>query len=157
MTSARLRLAQAMIAALAFVWVVGGLAGCANKPSDKDLVLIAPDEAIKLAQGKRTLVLNKETGVYIDARSESDFHKEHIPGAISLPYERVTEDHKMLDQYPILIVYGADYNDARANGMSKRLMTLGHGDVRTLNGGLRAWKTAGNPVEASEAQPSAPK
>ena len=150
-----------MIAAFAFVWVVGGLgvlgvaglAGCGNKPSDKDLVLIAPDEAIKLAQGKKTLVvLGKETGVYVDARSEADYHKEHIPGAINLPYERVSEDHKMLDQYQILIIYGNDYNDARANGMSKRLMSLGHSDVRTLEGGMRAWKTAGNAVETSEAK-----
>ena len=136
---------------LASAWIAAGSTGCANKPSDRDLVLVSPDEAMRIVQEgtKKYVVLGKQTGVWVDSRSEADYRQEHIHGAINLPYERVTEDHKLLDKYEILVVYGNDYNDARANGMSKRLMALGHGDVRTLNGGLRAWKSQGNPVETA--------
>lgn len=125
--------------------------GCQTSRSDKDLVGIHADEAMQLVQGKKSLpFMVTRTGTWVDSRSEADFRAGHIPGAINLPYERVNDDHGLLKDYKILIVYGNDYNDNRAEGMSKRLMSLGHGDVRTLIGGLRAWKTEGNPVETSE-------
>jgi 3-mercaptopyruvate sulfurtransferase SseA len=34
--------------------------------------------------------------------------------------------------------------------MSKRLMALGYRDVRTLTGGMRAWKSDGNPIETAD-------
>ena len=91
-----------------------------------------------------------EAGAWVDARPEADYRAGHIPGAISMPYERVTLDHKLLNGYDVIVVYGNDYNDTRANGMSKRLIELGHGDVRTLTGGMRAWKAEGNSIETSE-------
>ena len=52
-----------------------------------------------------------------------------------------------------MIVYGNDYNDPVADGMSKRLIELGHKDVRTLMGGLRAWKADGYAVESGDPKP----
>ncbi len=142
------RLANLSMAALA-VLVSIGFAGCSNKTSDAVLVPVTVLEAQPLVQGKSKLLGlgGRDTAVYVDCRPETDFAAGHIPGAISLPYERVTRDHKMLEKYDILIVYGGDYNDASAKGMSKRLLELEHSDVRTLIGGLRAWKTEGNPIE----------
>ena len=68
----------------------------------------------------------------------------HIRGAVSLPFSRVSTDYPILHQYDTVIVYGKDYNDPVAEGMSKRLIELGVSDVRTLRGGLRAWESAGN-------------
>jgi rhodanese-related sulfurtransferase len=124
-------------------------AGCNQERTDKDLVFVNAVDAQEVVQGKKKLLgLGKtEAGVYVDCRVESDFQAGHIPNAISLPYEHVSKDHQLLDDYQVLIVYGEDYNDSRADGMSKRLMELGHKDVRTLIGGLRAWKSEGNPIE----------
>lgn len=132
---------------------VTALSGCSSKNlTDRDLVFVNTNEAQELVQGRKRLLGLGGTvaGKWVDARSEEDFRKGHIPGAVNLPYERVTKDHKMLEEYDILIVYGSDYNDSRADGMSKRLMELGHDDVRTLVGGLRAWKSDGNPLEVAE-------
>ena len=137
-----------MAALIATVLVASG---CNNSRTDKDLVFVNISEARELVQGKKKLMglAGVTSGKWVDSRSEADYKVGHIPGAISLPYERVTDDHKMLEEYDVIIVYGSDYNDSRADGMSKRLMDLGHEDVRTLTGGLRAWKSDGNPVEGS--------
>jgi 3-mercaptopyruvate sulfurtransferase SseA len=125
------------------------LAGCSKNLSNKDLEFVNTTQAQELVQGKPKLLGlgGLEAGTWIDCRAEADYKAGHIPGAVNLPYERVSIDHEKLKEYDILIVYGDDYNDNRAEGMSKRLMELGHGDVRTLTGGLRAWKSEGNPIE----------
>jgi phage shock protein E len=133
-----------LLATLSLLFV---LTGCSNKSSDAVLVPVSTVEAQQLVQGKKRLMglAGTQNGAWVDCRSEADFRAGHIPGAIHLPYERVSRDHKLLSQYSVLIVYGNDYNDARANAMSKRLIELGH-DARTLTGGMRAWKAEGNPV-----------
>jgi 3-mercaptopyruvate sulfurtransferase SseA len=122
------------------------IVGCSDKKSDADLSMLNPAEGRELVQGKSKLLglAGKDTGIWVDARSEADYKAGHIAGALSLPYERVNADHVLLKGHDIIIVYGNDYNDPRANGMSKRLMALGYKDVRTLNGGIRAWKADGN-------------
>ena len=127
------------------------LVGCAST-SDKDLVYVNTTEAKEVVAGKPKLLGfgGADEGTWIDSRSEQDFIQGHIPGAVSLPFEHVTEDHAKLKKYKILIVYGEDYNDNRADAMSKRLITLGHRDVRTLTGGMRAWKSDGNAIETKQ-------
>jgi 3-mercaptopyruvate sulfurtransferase SseA len=129
-----------------------GGGGCNNSLTDKSLVYVTPPQAQELAQGKKKLLglAGTQSGVYVDSRREADFRAGHIPGAINLPYERVSADHSILKNHEVLIVYGNDYNDNRADGMSKRLMELGYSDVRTLIGGLRAWKSEGNPLEMGD-------
>lgn len=138
------------IAAFVLLTLTTVLAGCSNKITDHVLQPVNVSEAQELVQGKRKLmgIAGTQAGVWVDSRPENDFNAGHIPGAINLPYERVTLDHKMLKDYDVVVVYGSDYGDTRADGMSKRLIELGHKDVRTLVGGLRAWKADGNPVES---------
>lgn len=127
------------------------LAGCdSGKRSDKSLVLITVDQGQKLAAGERSLLGKTTAATWVDARTTEDYNAGHIPGAMSLPFERATIDHYLIRDKPIVIVYGADYNDARANAMSKRLQELleGH-DIRTLDGGIRAWTTAGLELETT--------
>ena len=131
---------------------VGGLGGCdTGKSSDKSLLFVNVDQGQKLAAGERSLLGKHSAATWVDARTREDYDTGHIPGAISLPFERVTAEHFIVKDKPIVIVYGADFNDARANGMSKRLKELleGH-DIRTLDGGVRAWTAAGNELERSD-------
>lgn len=139
------------ISALLTIITLMCLPGCVNKPSDKDLAIVPADQALEIVQGKKSLLgLGDQTAVWIDSRTPVNFRAGHIPNAINLPYERVSSDHRRLNEYDILIVYGNDYDDPRAVGMSKRLIELGHSDVRTLLGGLRAWKDQDRPIETGE-------
>ena len=126
------------------------LAGCSRKTSDRSLVFLGPSEGQQLVGEPRKKLLGlggKQTGVWVDPRTEANYLAGHIPGAISLPMKTITTQHEQLKGYGIIIVYGDDYRDPVAEGMSKKLMQLGYRDVRTLRGGLRAWKDAGYSLE----------
>lgn len=136
---------------IAVVTGVLALTGCGDpKTSDRDLILMNVDDARELfARGRGGLRIGRSgQAAWIDPRSESEFRAERIPGAIHLPLDRVRDDHRPLREYDVLIVYGDDFNSPRAAALSKTLIELGHGDVRTLRGGLRAWKAAGHSVES---------
>jgi 3-mercaptopyruvate sulfurtransferase SseA len=125
-----------------------------RKGSDKDLVIVETvGEGQRLVEGERGLLGATKSAVWVDARTKSDYDAGHIPGAISLPFERVSLDYYIIEDKPIVIVYGAEYNDNRARAMSKRLFELlkDH-DIRTLDGGVRAWTAAGNELETSAAR-----
>jgi rhodanese-related sulfurtransferase len=135
-----------LVAALAMT------SGCfRTTTTDKNLTFISVVEAQEVVAGKKQLLglAGTAKGVWLDPRTPQEFAAEHIPGAINVPYENLADEFKTLKQYDILVVYGVDYNDPKADAYSKRLIELGHRDVRTLNGGLRAWKADGNPVEGT--------
>ena len=126
--------------------------GCSQSVSDRNLVLVDPAEARQLMEDRRKLLGGVARGACVDPRGEAAYLKGHIPGAIHLPFQKVSSDNKKLREYDVLIVYGDDYNDQLANGMSKRLIELGFKEVRTLRGGLRAWTEAG--LELDSGQPA---
>jgi rhodanese-related sulfurtransferase len=122
------------------------LCGCAGKKtSDRNLAFVTPSEAEALVQGRSRLLglAGKTAGLWVDPRSEREFREGHIPGAMHLAVEELSERHSSLNDYDVLIVYGDSYNDPVSLAFSKRLIELGH-DARTLRGGLRAWEAAGN-------------
>jgi len=128
------------------------LAGCeGTKTSDRDLVMVDVDEAMKLSEGGGGGLRLRRAGrvAWVDPRTSDEFRNERIPGAVHLPLDHARDAHRDLREYDVLIVYGNDFNSPRATALSKVLIELGHRDVRTLRGGLRAWKSAGRPVEGS--------
>jgi rhodanese-related sulfurtransferase len=104
-------------------------------------------------QGAMGLVNDPEVLV-IDTRDEPDFRKQHIPGAVSLPY------HEFNQRYPhfaesvskarplLLYCYGTGCGLAARVG--KRLITRGYTDVTILRGGIEAWKAGNLPLETPE-------
>ena len=138
---------------VALLLLAAGLAGCTGRStSDRNLLLIDPDQAQKLI-GEHKIwfgLAGRGRGTWVDPRTESDFRAGHIPGAINLPFQDLTTERDRLSGYDVLVVYGDDHRDPKAEGMSKRLIELGFKDVRTLRGGLRAWTAAGNPLETAE-------
>lgn len=97
-----------------------------------------------------------------------DYNEGHIPGAIHLDTNEIEEEplwnrksdedlEKMLLKYGVthdttVIVYGAD-STAAARGASI-FMYCGVEDVRVLNGGFNAWKSAGYEVETEVHEPT---
>lgn len=126
------------------------LSGCTTRTSDRDLVFLNPAEALEAVQGERRMLRGSTTGVWLDPRTDREYREGHIPGAIHMPMQRVREDHASLREYDVIIVYGNDFNSPRATAVSKTLLELGHRDVRTLRGGLKAWKEAGHSLQTSQ-------
>jgi len=95
--------------------------------------------------------------VWVDPRSPEKYAEGHIPGAINLPFPRMTaEAGLVLGRYDQFVVYDTSYDDTIAKAASKRLIELDFSDVYTLEGGLKAWTRDGNPLETGfPAPPSA--
>ncbi len=129
------------------------IGGCQSGAiSDKNLTFLGPDQAMEEVQGRKRLLglAGESAGVWVDARASEAFRAGHIPGAINLPLDRVNADHKSLNAFDVLVVYGESYSDPKAEALSKRLMELGHATVYTLRGGMQAWTTAGNATNSGE-------
>jgi rhodanese-related sulfurtransferase len=137
---------------LGFATAFLGLPGCRNTTTDRSLKWVEPDAAIKTMTGKQGAfgIGGVPDGVWVDARDERSYAKSHIPNAISIPFPRVDEMYPTIRDREIIIVYDSDYDDIVAKAASKRMLELGHKDVYTLRGGIRAWERDGNPVVTGE-------
>lgn len=129
-----------------------GLSACSTTTDDSSLTMVDPQEALKTMHDRSgVLGLGKSKSVWVDPRSLEAYRKAHIPGAIHLPFSEVADEHELrLEGVTTIVVYGEDYNDVKAKGMSKRLIELGYDDVRTLAGGLRQWESQGHDVETGD-------
>ena len=125
----------------------GGISICV-----RDLVLLDPQEGMELVEGRKKLLglIGTENGAWVDPRSARKYRDGHIPGAIHLPFQKLAEEEDRLRGYDVLIVYGDGFKDDLAGGMSKRLLEMGFRDVRTLRGGLKAWKRADLELETGD-------
>ena len=85
----------------------------------------------------------------IDVREESDWQEDHAQGAkhlsrgvIELEIEEQIPDPKT----PIICYCGGG---SRSALVAESLQKMGYENVRSMAGGLRAWKEAGLPTENS--------
>ncbi len=138
------------VAHLLCVAIMVSLPAChARTTSDYSLAPITLQQTEELldADGGQWFGLQGQHVItFVDPRSESDYVKAHIPGAIHVPFSNVEAKFHQVQGGGILIVYGSRYEDPLAKAMSKRLIELGAADVRTLDGGIRSWEQAGKPV-----------
>ena len=141
------------------------LTGCTRKTSDRDLMFVSSFQAVEKINEKPGILDKKLRTAWVDPRTTELYAKEHIPGAICLPFPRMqAEAETTLKGYDQFIVYDTDWEDTIGKAASKRLMELGFDNVYTLEGGLKAWKRDGNGVEtgvpapegAAAIQPAAP-
>ncbi len=142
-----------IIAALS-ITMLAALAACTKSTSDRDLVYVTPFKAVELMNKPSSLLQRAPVSAWVDPRSPEKYAEGHIPGAINLPFPRMTAEARMvLGKYDQIVVYDTSYDDAIAKAASKRLIELDFKDVYTLEGGLKAWTRDGNPVDTGFAAP----
>jgi thiosulfate/3-mercaptopyruvate sulfurtransferase len=140
-----------------YLLLVAGLAGAAGW-TNPDL-LVTP-ETVKQN-------IDKPDWVVIDARDLKDYAKGHIPGAISLGkrvkkalrdptsrvFKNVTKYEKLFGKAGIgndthVVFYHGDIKTLTDATVGFWVMEyLGHDKVHVLDGGLEAWRNAGNRLE----------
>ena len=100
-------------------------------------------EAMRLVDNPRVLV--------VDTCDTRDFSRQHIPGAISLPYHGFDEHYRTFaesvskDRPLLLYCYGTGCG--LAGRVAKRLIIKGYTEVTVLRGGMKAWEAANLPLE----------
>jgi rhodanese-related sulfurtransferase len=92
----------------------------------------------KLDRGEKFLL--------IDVREESEFAKDHLPGAISLGkgiIERDIEQRVPEVTTPMILYCGGGFRSALA---ADNLQKMGYTQVISMDGGIREWREKGYPL-----------
>ncbi len=87
-----------------------------------------------------------EKFVLVDVREESEFAKDHLPGAIHLGKGVIERDiearvHKL--DTPLVLYCGGGFRSALA---ADNLQKMGYTNVISMDGGIRDWREKGYPL-----------
>jgi rhodanese-related sulfurtransferase len=81
-----------------------------------------------------------EKFVLVDVREESEFARDHLPGAIHLGkgvIERDIEERVPDTKTPMVLYCGGGFRSALA---ADNLQKMGYTDVLSMDGGVRGWR-----------------
>ena len=84
--------------------------------------------------------------VLVDVREESEFARDHLPGAIHLGkgiIERDIEERVPDLDAPLVLYCGGGYRSALA---ADNLQKMGYKNVVSMDGGIRGWREKGFPL-----------
>jgi len=87
---------------------------------------------------------------FIDVREDNEFAKDHAKGAAHLGRGILERDIETVipDKWSEIILYcGGGYRSALA---AESLRQMGYTNVRSMDGGMRAWREAGYPIEKGQ-------
>jgi rhodanese-related sulfurtransferase len=87
-----------------------------------------------------------EKFILIDVREESEFARDHLPGAIHLGkgiIERDIEERMPDLNAPLVLYCGGGYRSALA---ADNLQKMGYTNVLSMGGGIRGWREKGFPL-----------
>ncbi|MBV9182646.1 MAG: sulfurtransferase [Acidobacteria bacterium] len=88
----------------------------------------------------------EEKFVLVDVREESEFIKDHLPGALHLGkgvIERDIEDRIPDLDAPLILYCGGGFRSALA---ADNLQKMGYRNVRSMDGGVREWREKNYPL-----------
>jgi len=87
-----------------------------------------------------------EKFVLIDVREESEYAKDHLPGAIHLGkgvIERDIEQRVPDPKTPVVLYCGGGFRSALA---ADNIQNMGYTNVLSMDGGIRVWREKGLPL-----------
>lgn len=87
-----------------------------------------------------------ESFTLIDVREESEFAKDHLPGAVHLGkgiIERDVEQRFPDTATPLVLYCGGGFRSALA---ADNLQKMGYTNVISMDGGIRDWRARGYPL-----------
>ena len=82
----------------------------------------------------------------IDVREESEYARDHLPGAMHLGkgiLERDIEERIPNTAAPLILYCGGGYRSALA---ADNLQKMGYTNVKSMDGGIRGWREKGYPL-----------
>ncbi len=85
--------------------------------------------------------------VVVDCRSPESYAKAHVPGALNLPYRKMTaEGVAHLPKDKLIVAYCTSVHCNASTKGALRLSRLGY-RVKEMTGGIRGWQAEGYAVE----------
>ena len=89
-----------------------------------------------------------EVAHFFDVREDHEFSKDHAKGARHVGKGIIERDIETLvpdKQAPILLYCGGGFRSALA---ADALQQMGYTNVTSMDGGIKAWREAGYPIES---------
>jgi rhodanese-related sulfurtransferase len=87
-----------------------------------------------------------EKFLLVDVREESEWARDHLPGAVHAGkgvIERDIEEHAPDPATPMVLYCGGGFRSALA---ADNLQKMGYTDVISMDGGIRDWRQKGYPL-----------
>jgi len=88
--------------------------------------------------------------ILIEVLSEEHFKNGHIPGAIHIPVEDLTEENlteKNISKEDIIVVYCTTYSCPASTDAAKKLLEMGYEKTYDFKAGKQGWDSAGFELE----------
>jgi len=100
---------------------------------------------ISVAEAKA--LLDKGGVTFLDVRTEKEYKKGHIPGAKNVPRGKLEYDigKGIPDKNAAVVVYCK--TGGRSSLGTYTLVRMGYKNLKSMDGGWKAWTKAGYPVE----------
>jgi rhodanese-related sulfurtransferase len=102
-------------------------------------------------EGLLEMKLNEEPFQLVEVLPAEQYRDRHIPGAVNIPLEELTEnaDERLKSRIPV-VVYCASYSCTASTKAARKLTEMGFPDVLDYKGGKRGWAAAGLPFDGKE-------
>jgi rhodanese-related sulfurtransferase len=95
----------------------------------------------------KAMLARQEQFVLVDVREESEWNKDHLPGALHLGkgiLERDIETRVPDPATPLVLYCGGGFRSALA---ADNLQKMGYRNVVSMDGGVREWREKSYPLE----------
>jgi rhodanese-related sulfurtransferase len=104
----------------------------------------------------RQKVENGDAFVLVDALPTIAYAGAHLPGAVSIPPERLDTlaGRRIPDLDTEVVVYCANPACVSSVQVARRLVELGYTNVRHFAGGKDEWRSRGLPLEGGRVSPA---
>ena len=99
-----------------------------------------------LSPAQATLLINRENALVLDVRAADEFAAGHLPDALHIPLDKLTERVGEIDKYkdkPIIVCCGTGMRSGKA---VSQLRKAGFSALHNLAGGVDAWVAASYPL-----------
>lgn len=115
--------------------------------------LAGDNMAIPLNEAKQ--LFDQKAAKFVDARPQQQYDEGHIDGALSLPWQDITnkfmESTAQLEEQDVIIAYCDGESCELSHDLAVFLKDMGFANVRVLVNGWTVWITAGLPTQKAGA------
>jgi rhodanese-related sulfurtransferase len=116
----------------------------------------APDDDSKQGAGPKIIsaeelaerIQREQAPRIVDVRSEKEYAEGHIPGAVNIPHDQLSDRLSEIDAAKTDEIVVHCRSGYRAGIAEKILIEVDYSGIRNLDGHMNAWKSGGYPIES---------
>lgn len=106
---------------------------------EEGFLIVSPEEVREWREAGESFVL-------VDARDPVQYGREHIPGAINVPYVDIRAGANLPPRDALIVIYCSDRDCPISQYAYTALQTLGYTNLYDMREGIQGWKAAGYPT-----------